>query len=165
MLAGQPTAIEVWVGGERGGSAEQQRQQLQQSQLSQPATLSRPATQAEIDASNPTREQFHLSDHARPSTTVSDTQSERLLQVAVPEITREIVKEVPKLVLKEVPVFKDKIVQNHTQQEVRSQPPASSCPPAAPLLHPTRPIQPSYSFSCFVRRHCLESTMNIANTL
>ena len=25
MLAGQPTAIEVWVGGERGGSAEQQR--------------------------------------------------------------------------------------------------------------------------------------------
>ena len=66
MLAGQPTAIEVWVGGERGGSAEQQRQQLQQSQLSQPATLSRPATQAEIDASNPTREQFHLSDQGNP---------------------------------------------------------------------------------------------------
>ena len=57
---------------------------------------------------------------------------EEAAQEVAPEITREIVKEVPKLVLKEVPVFKDKIVQNHTQQEVGSQPLASSCPPAAP---------------------------------
>ena len=116
MLAGQPTAIEVWVGGERGPSAEQRQQQQQQPQLPQPATLSRPATREEIARSNPTREQMHLSDHAPPTTTVSDTRSERLLQVAVPEITREIIKEVPKVVLKEVPVFKDKIVQNRTQQ-------------------------------------------------
>ena len=74
------------------------------------------ATREEIARSNPTREQMHLSDHAPPTTTVSDTRSERLLQVAVPEITREIIKEVPKVVLKEVPVFKDKIVQNRTQQ-------------------------------------------------
>eukprot|EP00964_Phaeocystis_antarctica_P128354 scaffold92143_cov69-Phaeocystis_antarctica.AAC.1 len=116
MLAGQPTAIEVWVGGERGPSAEQRQLQQQQPLLPQPATLSRPATREEIARSNPTREQMHLSDHAPPTTTVSDTRSERLLQVAVPEITREIIKEVPKVVLKEVPVFKDKIVQNRTQQ-------------------------------------------------
>ena len=119
MFAGQPIAIEVWVGGERGPSAE--AQQRQQPELYQPTTLSRPATREEIARSNPKREQLHLSDHAPPTTTVSDTRSERLLQVAVPEITREIVKEVPKVVLKEVLVYKDKIVQSRTQQEVLCQ--------------------------------------------
>ena len=95
MLAGLPTAIEVWLGGARASveaaeaaadAAEADAAQQQQEEHRQPTTpLSRPATLDEIASANPKREQLLLSEQPPLSTTVTDTKSERMLQVAVPQ--------------------------------------------------------------------------------
>jgi len=110
-FAGRSASFEVWIGGERDGEA----QGAQRPPRREEQQLSRPATYEELAAAEAQKQTYHLTE--RPSTTTSVTHSQRQMNVTVPEITREIVKEVPKVVLKEIEVEKERIEPVTTEQE------------------------------------------------